>query len=126
MQPAGAGWLTACAYPAGSRHDRPCVELRSKEHLITAIRSIRRRLAGNLALSLGVIAVLLAASEIVLRFYYTPENLGTVFRFDKTLGWALKPDSHLRAVDYQRRPGRATAAELQRPVRCHEPLRCES
>ncbi len=77
-----------------------------KEHLITAFRSIsrpRRRLAGNIALSLGVIAVLLAASEIAVRSYYTPENLGTVFRFDKTLGWALKPNSHLRAVDYQRK-----------------------
>jgi lysophospholipase L1-like esterase len=101
------GWLTACACPAGSHYDRQRVELWSKEHLIPAIRSIGRprrlgSLAGNLALSLGVFAVLFAASELVLRFYYTPENLGTVFRFDKTLGWALKPNTYLRAVDYNR------------------------
>ncbi|MFQ5511569.1 MAG: SGNH/GDSL hydrolase family protein [Candidatus Krumholzibacteriia bacterium] len=58
--------------------------------------------AKNLALSLGALVVLLAASELIVRAYYYPENLGTVIRFDPELGWSLRPDTRLRSVDYQR------------------------
>jgi hypothetical protein len=43
--------------------------------------------------------ILCLALEAGLRFIYHPENLGTVIRFDKDLGWSLKPRSYLRSVD---------------------------
>ncbi|NIM20673.1 MAG: hypothetical protein GTO51_10670 [Candidatus Latescibacteria bacterium] len=60
---------------------------------------ILNRLASNVALSLTVIAALLIATEIIVRFVYHPENLGTVIQFDAKLGWLLKPGSYLHSVD---------------------------
>ncbi len=65
-------------------------------------RQIRLKKAiSNLALSAGVVILLLVTSEIVARIYYYPENLGTAFQFDQTLGWSLKPNTTLRAVDFR-------------------------
>ena len=53
----------------------------------------------NFVLCVGMLLVLCLVAEVTLRFLYHPENLGTVIRFDRNLGWNLKPNSYLRSVD---------------------------
>ncbi len=58
------------------------------------------RIAKNLALSAGALAVLFILAEITLRFVYQPENFGTAIRYDQRLGWSLDPNTSVRAVHF--------------------------
>ncbi len=45
--------------------------------------------------------VTFAGAEVALRMVYHPENLEPVIRFDRALGWSLKPRVNLRSSDDQ-------------------------
>jgi hypothetical protein len=53
----------------------------------------------NAAVCIATLFLLCLVTEVALRFFYHPENLGTVVRFDENLGWSLEPNSYLRSVD---------------------------
>jgi hypothetical protein len=56
----------------------------------------------NVVVLLITVFVLLVGTEIVLRIFYHPENLGTVIQFDPIVGWSLKPGSMLISDDPER------------------------
>lgn len=64
----------------------------------------RRRPPAAFNAILVVVALALAfiAAEVFLRLVYHPENLGTVIRFDASLGWSLEPGAHMHSVDNMR------------------------
>jgi hypothetical protein len=45
------------------------------------------------------VLIVFGAAEIGFRIFYHPENLGSVIRFDKVLGWSLEPSATLRSMD---------------------------
>ncbi len=57
--------------------------------------------ANVLVLAVTVLAIL-AATEVVLRFTYHPENLGTVIHYDSLLGWSLVPGATFVSNDPHR------------------------
>lgn len=58
-----------------------------------------RRLGACVLLAAGSLVAVVALSEVVARVLYRPENLGTVIRFDRHLGWSLAPGTQLHSVD---------------------------
>jgi hypothetical protein len=64
--------------------------------------SLFDRAAKNLALAAGTFLVLFIAAELTARVFYHPENLGTIIRFDRLVGWSLRPNASCRSVDFER------------------------
>lgn len=64
--------------------------------------SLFDRAVKNLALAAGTLLVLFTAAELTARIFYRPENLGTIIRFDRTVGWSLRPNAACRSVDFER------------------------
>jgi lysophospholipase L1-like esterase len=63
-------------------------------------RKHRLRATGaNVSLLAAVILMLFVIAEGTARLTYHPENLGTVIRFDRHLGWSLVPGSVFHSVD---------------------------
>jgi lysophospholipase L1-like esterase len=58
-----------------------------------------RSAGANLLLALGALVVVFLVAETCARAFYHPENLDSVIRFDRHLGWSLKPGSYLHSVD---------------------------
>ena len=53
----------------------------------------------NALLLAATVLVVFGAAELVARALYRPENLDSVVRFDRVLGWSLEPRASLRSVD---------------------------
>jgi hypothetical protein len=70
---------------------------------VSSLKSILpvRRVVTNLAVSAAAFMAVFVAAELTARAIYHPENLDTVIRFDKILGWSLKPGATYRSVDSQ-------------------------
>jgi hypothetical protein len=64
--------------------------------------SLTGRVVKNLALVAATAVLVFIVAELIARAAYHPENLGSVIRFDETLGWSLRPRATSRSVDYQR------------------------
>ncbi len=77
-------------------------ENRGSKRFANSAPTVFSRYAKNLLLCAGTLVVLFIVLELVLRMTYRPENLDTIVRFDRRLGWSLSPNKTLRCVDRQR------------------------